>query len=115
MVVATVLFVLIGLRSATRLPMDAVPDITNTQVQIVNNLVSHNLRERDGNPEEVLAGNLAGASPGWFQSIAQGDLHLVGEALPPVDAGAATKRYPDLPGAFTRLATPGAWQAPPDA
>ena len=34
-VVATVLFVLIGLRSATRLPMDAVPDITNTQVQIV--------------------------------------------------------------------------------
>jgi len=61
----------------------------NTLVQIVNNLVSHNLRERDGNPQEVLAGNLEGAQPGWFQSVPQGDLHLVGGALPPVDAGAA--------------------------
>ena len=61
----------------------------NTQVQIVNNLVSHNLRERDGNPQEVLAGNLAAAPASWFQSIPQGDLHLAGETLPPVDAGAA--------------------------
>ncbi len=61
----------------------------NTLVQVVNNLVSHNLRERDGNPQAVLAGNLEGAQLGWFQSVAQGDLHLVGEALPPVDAGAA--------------------------
>ena len=61
----------------------------NTLVQLVNNLVSHNLRERDGNPQAVLAGNLEGAELGWFQSVAQGDLHLVGEALPPVDAGAA--------------------------
>jgi len=34
-VVAAVLFVLLGLRSATRLPIDAVPDITTTQVQVV--------------------------------------------------------------------------------
>ncbi len=61
----------------------------NTQVQIVNNLVSHNLRERDGNPQEVLAGNLTAAPASWFQSIPQGDLHLAGETLPPVDAGAA--------------------------
>ena len=61
----------------------------NTLVQLVNNLVTHNLRERDGNPQAVLAGNLEGAELGWFQSVAQGDLHLVGEALPPVDAGAA--------------------------
>jgi hypothetical protein len=61
----------------------------NTLVQLVNNLVSHNLRQRDGNPQAVLAGNLEGAELGWFQSVPQGDLHLVGEALPPVDAGAA--------------------------
>lgn len=61
----------------------------NTLVQLVNNLVSHNLRERDGNPQEVLAGNLEGAQLSWFQSVAQGDLHLVDEALAPVDAGAA--------------------------
>jgi hypothetical protein len=61
----------------------------NTLVQLLNNLVSHNLRERDGAPQEVLAGNLEGAEPGWFQSVAQGDLHLVGDALPPVGGGAA--------------------------
>ena len=61
----------------------------NTLVQLVNNLVTHNLRARDGSPQAVLAGNLEGAQPGWFQSVAQGDLHLVDEALPPVDAGGA--------------------------
>ena len=33
--VATVFFVLIGLRSALSLPIDAVPDITNVQVQVI--------------------------------------------------------------------------------
>ena len=33
--VATALFVFVGLRSALTLPMDAVPDITNVQVQII--------------------------------------------------------------------------------
>ncbi|HXK20007.1 MAG TPA: efflux RND transporter permease subunit, partial [Polyangiaceae bacterium] len=33
--VATLLFVLLGVRSALKLPIDAVPDVTNTQVQII--------------------------------------------------------------------------------
>ena len=33
--VATVLFIVIGIRSAFTLPMDAVPDVTNVQVQII--------------------------------------------------------------------------------
>jgi hypothetical protein len=56
--------------------------------RLVNNLVSHNLRERDGSPQEILAGNLEGAELGWFESVPLGDLHLVGAGLPPVDAGA---------------------------
>jgi cobalt-zinc-cadmium resistance protein CzcA len=34
-VVATVLFVLLGLRAALLLPIDAVPDVTNVQVQVI--------------------------------------------------------------------------------
>lgn len=34
-IVATLLFVAVGLRSATTLPIDAVPDITNVQVQVI--------------------------------------------------------------------------------
>ena len=33
--VATLLFVLIGVRAALKLPIDAVPDVTNVQVQII--------------------------------------------------------------------------------
>jgi cobalt-zinc-cadmium resistance protein CzcA len=33
--VATLFFVLMGLRAATRLPIDAVPDVTNIQVQVI--------------------------------------------------------------------------------
>jgi Cu/Ag efflux pump CusA len=33
--VATTLFIAVGLRAATQLPIDAVPDITNVQVQII--------------------------------------------------------------------------------
>lgn len=32
---ATILFIVIGIRSALRLPMDAVPDVTNVQVQVI--------------------------------------------------------------------------------
>ena len=32
---ATILFIVIGIRSALSLPMDAVPDVTNVQVQII--------------------------------------------------------------------------------
>jgi cobalt-zinc-cadmium resistance protein CzcA len=34
-IVATLLFTLLGLRSAQKLPIDAVPDVTNVQVQII--------------------------------------------------------------------------------
>lgn len=33
--IATLLFVLLGVRAATQLPIDAVPDVTNVQVQII--------------------------------------------------------------------------------
>jgi hypothetical protein len=61
----------------------------NTVVQLVNNLVSHNLRERDGSPQETLSGNLTGAPLAWFVAPAAGNLHLASATLPPGDAGAA--------------------------
>lgn len=61
----------------------------NTVVRIVNNLVSHNLRERDGSPQETLSGNIASAPLSWFVAPATGNLHLAGTSIPPVDAGAA--------------------------
>src|SRR5690349_4802366 len=33
--VATLLFVVVGIRSAAKLPIDAVPDVTNVQVQVI--------------------------------------------------------------------------------
>lgn len=59
----------------------------NTLVELANNLVTHNLRERDGNPQATLVGNITGASTEWFNDLAAGDLHLSGAALPPVGAG----------------------------
>src|SRR6187431_2088673 len=32
---ATILFIVVGIRSAMSLPMDAVPDVTNVQVQVI--------------------------------------------------------------------------------
>jgi hypothetical protein len=61
----------------------------NTVVQLVNNLVSHNLRERDGGPQETLSGNIVAAPTAWFVAPATGDLHLASDGLPPVDSGAA--------------------------
>src|SRR6478735_3747283 len=34
-IVATVLFAMLGIRSALELPIDAVPDLTNVQVQVI--------------------------------------------------------------------------------
>lgn len=61
----------------------------NTVARIANNLVSHNLRERDGNPQETLTGNLTAAPLAWFVAPAIGNLHLLSATVPPVDAGAA--------------------------
>jgi hypothetical protein len=59
----------------------------NTLVELSNNLVTHNLREREGNPQATQIGNITAASAGWFADIAGGDLHLVGPTLPPIGAG----------------------------
>src|SRR4030095_7811493 len=34
-IMVTILFAVIGVRAATKLPIDAVPDITNVQIQII--------------------------------------------------------------------------------
>ncbi|MCA9521318.1 MAG: hypothetical protein KC609_10110, partial [Myxococcales bacterium] len=48
----------------------------NTEVTLTNNLVSHNLRERDGNPSSTSAGNLENAPVSLFVDPWNGDLHL---------------------------------------
>jgi len=59
----------------------------NTLVLLANNLVTHNLRERDGDPQATLAGNLDWVPAAWFVDVAAGDLHLAANDLPPVNAG----------------------------
>ena len=59
----------------------------NTIATVLNDLVSHNLRARDG-AQAVLAGNLTGASLAWFRSAVEADLHLASATVPPVGAGA---------------------------
>ncbi len=60
----------------------------NTQAEITNNLVSHNLRERDG-ASAGLAGNLPDAPLSLFENILefQTDLHLVPSASLAIDQG----------------------------
>jgi hypothetical protein len=48
----------------------------NTQIELKNNLVSHNLRDRGGTA--TLAGNIENAPEAWFASPGTGDLHLTG-------------------------------------
>ncbi len=59
----------------------------NTSAEITNNLVSHNLRERDG-ASAVLAGNLQNAPPNLFADAAAGDLYLLAGAAAAIDQGA---------------------------
>jgi len=65
----------------------------NTDAEVTNNLVSHNLRERDG-ASASLAGNLEDAPLSLFVDGAGGDLHLAesaGSAIGQgVNAGVAT-------------------------
>jgi hypothetical protein len=61
---------------------------SNTQTDIVNNLVSHNLRERDG-ASAFLAGNLQNAPLSLFLDGPGGDLHLAATATDAIDQGAA--------------------------
>jgi len=56
----------------------------NTQAQIINNLVNHTLRERDGATAQQ-DGNLSGALAGWFVAAGTGDLHLAPAATAAID------------------------------
>lgn len=57
----------------------------NTSALIDGNLVSHDLRSREGG-QASLAHNIADAPAAWFADAARGDLHLV-EGADPIDAG----------------------------
>lgn len=59
----------------------------NTRADIINNLVSHNLLARDGDPIAFLAGNLSDATLSLFVDGAGGDLHLTGTADAAIDRG----------------------------
>jgi len=61
---------------------------SNTWIDLTNNLVSHNLRERD-DAHAVQAGNVTGAQADWFINAPQGDLHLAGGASEVIDQGAS--------------------------
>ena len=56
----------------------------NTQAEIINNLVNHTLRERDGAAANQ-SGNLTNALTSWFEDALNGDLHLVSSASAAID------------------------------
>jgi hypothetical protein len=58
----------------------------NTQVDVVNNLVSHDILDRGGSA--TLAGNIEGASASLFVDPVSGDLHLLPSARTAIDTGA---------------------------
>ncbi len=57
-------------------------------VDLINNLVSHNLRARNG-ASANLTGNIEAASPDIFVDAAAGDLHLDNDAAVAIDQGGA--------------------------
>jgi hypothetical protein len=59
---------------------------SNTDATITNNLVSHNLRERDGASASLTA-NLDYQPVSLFVDGAGGDLHLAGDATVAIDKG----------------------------
>jgi hypothetical protein len=66
----------------------------NTQAQIINNLVNHTLRERDGATAQQ-EGNLSEALPDWFVAPGTGDLHLAPAATPAIDQVSAPSGVTD--------------------
>jgi hypothetical protein len=56
----------------------------NTTAQIINNLVNHQMRERDG-ASGTLSGNLTDALATWFGSAITGNLHLTAAAANAID------------------------------
>jgi hypothetical protein len=75
---------------STRAPFSSIEGrFANTAAVLTNNLMSHNLRARDG-AVLTLAGNLASAPGSLFvEAAVAGDLHLVDTALAAIDQGAA--------------------------
>jgi hypothetical protein len=57
--------------------------LANTNVEVKNNLVSHNLRDREGTA--VVEGNLSDAPLSWFAAGSSGDLHLDSGATLAID------------------------------
>jgi hypothetical protein len=71
---------------STQLPFSSIEwRFDATDVEIINNLVSHNLRDRGGRAQ--LAGNLVDAPLALFLDGAGGDLHLVATADQAIDGG----------------------------
>lgn len=58
----------------------------NTIAEISNNVVSHNLRARNGGQANLVT-NLTNAPTSWFVDVATGDLHLQSDVTEPVDGG----------------------------
>ena len=58
----------------------------NTSVEIINNLVTHNLRPRDG-AFATTATNLEYADSDWFLDLTAGELHLSPRASSPLNSG----------------------------
>jgi uncharacterized repeat protein (TIGR01451 family) len=70
---------------------------SNTDAEITNNLVSHNLKQRDG-ASATLAGNLDGAPLSLFADGAGGDLHLAEGASSAIDRGVNAGVATDIDG-----------------
>jgi hypothetical protein len=72
---------------STALPFSSIEwRFSNTSAEIINNLVSHNLRARDG-AAALLTGNLSGVPLSMFVDGAGGDLHLLASAGSAIDQG----------------------------
>jgi hypothetical protein len=70
--------------ASTQLPFSSIEwRFDHTDVDLVNNLVSHNLRDRGGSAD--LEGNLTNASLASFVDGAGGDLHLASTATAAID------------------------------
>jgi hypothetical protein len=73
--------------ASTQAPFSSIEwRFANTQAEIYNNLVSHNLRARDG-AAATLGGNLENAPSDYFSDIPIGDLHLTAQASLAIDQG----------------------------
>jgi hypothetical protein len=69
-----------------------------TNVDVKNNLLSRDIRSRDG-ATASLGGNLTAAPGSWFANPAAGDLHLTAAATAAINAGVAvTGLLPDYDG-----------------